>query len=158
MLKRNKILITLLLISIVIGLLLYYIFGQEYRYAKKYANQLFDHPLPEKTEVIEKDFEYGVLYGGGPSGSGGYPTVAAYVKLSSELSEEEIFKHYNNNEFEIYFEGDETIEKNSEGKIWYEGKKSTGENLNGKSNKEHPIQFIIQSRTEFSYPFFIDFY
>ncbi|SCB69120.1 Protein of unknown function [Bacillus mycoides] len=80
------------------------------------------------------------------------------MKLSSELSKEEIFKHYNNNEFEIYFEGDETIEKNSEGKIWYEGKKSTGENLNGKSNKEHPIQFIIQSRTEFSYPFFIDFY
>lgn len=44
------------------------------------------------------------------------------MKLSSELSKEEIFKHYNNNEFEIYFEGDETIEKNSEGKIWYEGK------------------------------------
>ena len=156
--KRNGCLIFALLILIGFCSLSYFIFGQEYRYAKKHANQLFDYPLPPKTEVIDKDFDYGVLYGGGPWGSGGHPTVAAYMKLSSELSEKEIFEHYNEDRFEIYFDGNEEIKKNSSGKIWYEGNKSTGENLNDESNEGEPIQFIIQIRGVFSYPLFIDFY
>ena len=156
--KRNGCLIFVLLILIGFCLLFYFIFGQEHRYAKNHANQLFDYPLPPKTEVIDKDFDYGVLYGGGPWGSGGHPTVAAYMKLSSELSEKEIFEHYNEDRFEIYFEGNEDIKKSSDGKIWYEGDKSTGENLKNESNEGDPIKFIIQIRGSFSYPFFIDFY
>lgn len=146
------------MILISIGSLSYYIFGQEYRYAKSFSKQLIEYPLPAKTQVIEKNFDYGVLYGGGPKGSGGYPTVAVYMILSSELSEKEIFEYYNKGKFEIYFEGNEDIKKNSDGKVWYEGNKSTGENLNGESNENDPIKFIIQIRKEFSYPFFIDFY
>lgn len=108
--------------------------------------------------MIEKYFDYGVLYGGGPWGSGGYPTVVAYMKLSSELSEKELFNHYNKNKFEIFFEDSEIIEKNREGKKWYEGQNSTGKNLSYKINKNDPINFIVQYRKEFSYPFFIDFY
>ena len=80
------------------------------------------------------------------------------MKLSSELSEKEIFEHYNEDRFEIYFEGNEDIKKNSYGKVWYEGDKSIGENLNDESNEGDPIKFIIQIRGVFSYPFFIDFY
>ncbi|MDT0150197.1 hypothetical protein [Priestia aryabhattai] len=154
--KKLK-LLSICLVLIGISFLSYYIFGQEHRYAKRYAYQLFDYPLPQKTKVIEKDFDHGVLYGGGPWGSGGRPTVAAYMKLSSELSQKEIFNYYHKNQFEIYFDGDEIIKKSSKGKIWYEGKNAIGENLSNKSNKGTPIQFIIQSRKEFSYPFFISF-
>ncbi|WP_130805595.1 hypothetical protein [Senegalia massiliensis] len=155
---KNKKLFIVLLISITIILLLYYVFGQGHRYAKSYANRLFAYQLPEKTKIIEKDFDYGVLYGGGPRGSGGYPTMVAHMKLSSELSEKEIFNHYNKNKFEIFFEGYETIKKNSEGKKWYEGQKSTGKTLSDEMNKDEPINFIVQYRTEFNYPFFIDFH
>ncbi|KYG33647.1 hypothetical protein [Priestia endophytica] len=154
--KKLK-LITVCLVLIGIGSLSYYIFGQEHRYAKRYAHQLFDYPLPPKTKIMEQDFDHGVLYGGGPSGSGGYPTVAAYMKLSSELSEKEIFDYYHKKHFEIYFEGDETMEKDSKGRIWYEGKNAVKENLSIENNKGRPIKFIIQSKKEFSYPFFISF-
>lgn len=150
-------LLSICLVLISISSLSYYIFGQEHRYAKRYAYHFFDYPLPQKTKVIEKDFNHGVLYGGGPWGSGGRPTVAAYMKLSSELSQKEIFNYYHKNRFELYFDGDETIEKSSKGKIWYEGENATAENLSNKRNKETPIQFIVQSRKEFSYPFFISF-
>lgn len=39
-----------------ISLLSYYVFGQESRYAKKYANELFDYPLPTETVVLEKGY------------------------------------------------------------------------------------------------------
>lgn len=116
---NNKKLYTMISISIAIILLLYYLLGQEHRYAKIYSNELFDYELPKKTKVIEKDFDYGVLYGGGPTGNGGYPTVVAYMKLSSELSEQDIFNHYNKNKFEIFFEGFEIIEKNIQGKLLF---------------------------------------
>lgn len=154
--KKLK-LLSICLVLIGIGSLSYYIFGQEHRYAKRYAHQFFDYPLPQKTKVMEKGFDHGVLYGGGPSGSGGYPTVASYMKLSSELSEKEIFDYYHKKQFEIYFEGDATMEKDSKGRIWYEGEDAVKENLSIENNKERPIQFIIQSKKEFSYPFFISF-
>ncbi|MEH7239361.1 hypothetical protein [Bacillus sp. JJ1562] len=141
------------------GLLLFYIFfGQGYVYAKKYANRLLEYKLPEKTEVIEQDFSYGVLFGGGPRGSGGYPTLVTYQKISTRLSEKEIFEHYNTNDFEIYFEGTEELKKNSYNKIWYEGYMKSEDVLSSEENNEEPIEVIIQYRTEFSYPFFIDLY
>lgn len=154
----NKKLYTMILISIAIILLFYYVLGQGHRYAKLYSSELFYYELPKKTKIIEKNFDYGVLYGGGPTGSGGYPTIVAYMKLSSELSEQAIFTHYNGREFEIFFEGSEIIKKNIHGKIWYEGEKSKGEELSEETNENNPIKFIVQYRTEFSYPFFVDFY
>lgn len=85
---------------LIIGFLIYALFSQEYLYAKSFAAELYDYPLPEKMKVIKKDFDYGVLFGGKPSGSGGYPTVAAYIEIESELSEKELYDYYNkDNEF-----------------------------------------------------------
>jgi hypothetical protein len=141
------------------ALFMFYVFvGQEYVYAKKYAKTLLEYELPEKTEVVVKDFDYGVLYGGGPWGSGGRPTVVAYKRISTELSEKEIFEHYNANNFEIYFEGTEELKKNGNNQIWYEGNIKNEDSLSAEDNNEAPIKVIIQYRTEFSYPFIIDFY
>ncbi|MCM3768770.1 hypothetical protein [Neobacillus niacini] len=87
-------------------------------------------------------------------GSGGRPTVAAYKRISTELSEKEIFEHYNTNNFEIYFEGTEELKKNGNDQIWYEGYMKNENVL----SPEEQIEVIIQYRTEFSYPFFIDLY
>lgn len=149
-------------IFILVGLCvlcMFYVFvGQEYVYAKKYANRLLEFELPEKTKVIEQGFDYGVLYGGGPSGSGGYPTLVTYKKILTELSEKEIFEHYNTNDFEIYFEGTEELNKNFNNQVWYEGYIKSEDILSIEENSEEPVEVIIQYRTEFSYPFFIDFY
>jgi hypothetical protein len=136
----------------------YIFFGQEYVYAKKYADKLLDYQLPEKTKALEEEFDYGVLYGGGPWGSGGRPTVVAYKRISTELSEKEIYKHFDTNDFEIYFDGLEEIKVNSKGQMWHEGTTKDANVLSSKSNKKKPLEVIIQYRTEFSYPFFIDLY
>lgn len=136
----------------------YVLVGQEYVYAKKYANRLLKFELPEKTEVIEQDFDYGVLYGGGPWGSGGRPTVVAYKRISTELSEKEIDKHYDTNDFEIYFDGLEDLKVNSNGQLWYEGTIKDKNVLSSQRNENKKMEVIIQYRSEFSYPFFIDFY
>lgn len=97
-----------------VGICMFYIFnGQEYDYAKKNANTLLEFELPKKTKVLKEEFDYGVLYGGGPWGSGGRPTVVAFQRISTELSEKEIHKHYDTNGFEIYFDGLEDINVNS---------------------------------------------
>lgn len=102
--------------------------------------------------MLDQGFDYGVGYGGGPSGSGGRPTVVAYKKLYSKLSEKEGDDYYKKRGFEIYFEGDKEINKTSDGKkTWYEGK--THENLRTKDNTEETIEFIIQARTEFTSAF-----
>ncbi|PLR91940.1 hypothetical protein [Bacillus sp. T33-2] len=125
---------------------------------RKYADKLLEYKVPEKTEVIEQDFDYGVIYGGGPWGNGGYPTLVAYKRILTELSEKEIFDHYNTKDFEIYFKGAEELKKNNNNQIWYEGYIKKEDALSTEENNEHPIEVIIQYRTEFSYPFFIDFY
>ncbi|MFL0366175.1 hypothetical protein ACH0BF_24600 [Pseudobacillus sp. 179-B 2D1 NHS] len=155
-----KVLITVPFVFVAICILfLFYVFvGQEYVYAKKYANRLLDFELPEKTEVIEQDFDYGVLYGGGPWGSGGYPTVVVNIRILTKLSEKAIFEHYKSKDFEIYFEGTEELKKNSKNQIWYEGLVKEEDALSTEENNEAPIEVIIQYRTEFSYPFFIDLY
>ncbi|GEM_PF-4451028 len=58
--KTKKIAIVSILI-LLSGSLLYVLFGQEYLYAKSFASELYEYPLPDKTKVIEKDFAYGVL-------------------------------------------------------------------------------------------------
>ncbi len=159
--KRSvKVLLAVPFVFVTICILfLFYVFvGQKYIYAKKYANELLEFKLPEQTEVIEQDFDYGVLYGGGPWGSGGYPTVVAYKKIVTKLSEKEIYKHYQSKEFEIYFNGTEELKRNSSNQIWYEGIMKDKDSLSIEQNNEEPIEVIIQYRTEFSYPLFIDLY
>ncbi|MBP2242303.1 hypothetical protein J2Z40_002877 [Cytobacillus eiseniae] len=159
--KRNVkwiITVTILLIGLFILFMVYVFVGQEYVYAKKYANRLLEFELPIKTTVIDQDFDYGVIYGGGPWGNGGYPTLVVYQKVITELSEREIFEHYNSEDFEIYFEGTEELQKNNNNQIWYEGSIKEKTILNTESNSNEPIEAIIQYRTEFSYPFFIDLY
>lgn len=156
--SRWKKIIAISILGLCIAFLFYVFVGQQYLYAKKYSNILFEYELPEKTEVIEQDFGYGVLYGGGPWGSGGRPTVAAYQKLSTRLSEKEIFQHYNTNDFEIYFNGTEELMRDSGNQIWYEGEQKSERTLSSKGNDSEPIEVIIQFRTEFSYPFFIDLF
>ncbi|MFC7321477.1 hypothetical protein ACFQMN_11345 [Halobacillus campisalis] len=158
--RRRKIIISLciLLGTCVLLFMLYIFVGQEYVYAKKYADTLLEFDIPEKTEVIERDFDYGVLYGGGPWGSGGYPTVVAYQQVKTNLSERDLFEHYNTKDFEIYFEGTEEVQKNGKDQIWYEGSIKNKRALSAEENNEQAIEAVIQYRKEFSYPFFIDLY
>lgn len=148
----------LIIILAVICMFFYIISSQEQEYAKKYANKLLEFELPEKTKVLKEEFDYGVLYGGGPWGSGGRPTVVAYTRISTELSEKEIYKHYNTNGFEIFFDGLEDMIVNSKQQIWYEGTIKDENSLSSKRNEETPLEAIIQYRTEFNYPLFIDLY
>lgn len=81
--KSKKIAIAFISI-VLIGVLIYALFDQEYLYAKSFADELYDYPLPGKTKIVDKNFDYGVLFGGGPSGSGGYPIVASFIEIESE--------------------------------------------------------------------------
>lgn len=154
---------------LIIGFLAYALFGQKYLYAKSFASALYEYPLPNETKVIEKNFDYGVLFGGGPSGSGGYPTVASYIEIESELSEKELYDYYNKDNvfsapgedtkrigFELYFEGHYEKQIENE-KIWIEGDTQPNQ-LSSERNDGSPIKAIVQIRTEFTYPFFIDFF
>ncbi|MGE6206337.1 hypothetical protein [Guptibacillus hwajinpoensis] len=135
----------LLVISIfVFSVFIYYIYGQEYRYAKKIANNLFELSIPEKTVLLEKGYDYGQFYGGGPTGNGGYPTVVVYMKISSSLSEQEIFDYYNQDDIEVYF--DWWVEE-ERGKEWYEGIKPKPQKLSDKENINKTIKVVIQKRS-----------
>ncbi|MGE7185345.1 hypothetical protein ACQKKK_15455 [Peribacillus sp. NPDC006672] len=134
----------------------YDFFSKDKKTAEEFANKLYSYPLPPDTEIIDKGFDYGVSYGGGPWGSGGQPTVVAYMKLSSELSERKLIDYYKINsslkDFEVYFKGDEEIIETFDGKkSWYEGK--TPSNPSKKSNEGEPIELIVQKRTIFESPF-----
>lgn len=131
-------------------------FNHDKRAAKDFAEEFYAIPLPPKTKIIDQDFNYGVYYGGGPWGSGGRPTVVAYKKLSSELSEKDLVDRYTSNPplegVEIYFKWDEkdTTTAGSE-KKWFEGempKQPSTEN-----HKGSPIEVVIQSREEFESAF-----
>lgn len=154
---------------LLIGFFIYALFGQGYLYAKFFASKLYAYPLPDKTKVADRNFDYGVLFGGGPSGSGGYPTVASFIEIESELSEKELYDYYNKDNvfsvpgeerkrvgFELYFEG-HYEEQNEDGKVWIEGETQPKE-LSSERNEGSPIKAMVQIRSEFSYPFFIDFY
>ncbi|MGA9289186.1 MAG: hypothetical protein WBV93_12680 [Anaerobacillus sp.] len=98
--------LSLFLILIIFGIIvsLSYVFGQEDRYAKQFAYEFFERSLPTKTVLIERGYDYDYIYGGGPSGNGGNPTVVAYMKLSSTLSEKELVDYYNRQDIEVYFD------------------------------------------------------
>ncbi|WP_110926128.1 hypothetical protein [Bacillus massiliglaciei] len=167
--KKRLLIITLPVLPwFAVGFVLYVLFGQKYMYAKSFASELYHYPLPKETKMVDKNFDYGVLFGGGPSGNGGYPTVVSYIEVESDLSRAELYDYYNkenvfsapdsddkNVGFEIYFDGyQKKIEEN--GKVWYKRDGNPG-TLSSKKG-EGKTKAIIQIRTEFSYPFFIDWY
>lgn len=147
---------------------LYVLFGKEYLYAKSFTSKHYEYPLPDKIKVIKKDFAYGVLFGGEPSGSGGYSTVASYIVLESELSEKDLYNYYNKDnvipipgEIQRKLALKYTLQFtiiNKIKKIRYGLKGIQSLKNNSQRNEGQPIKAIVQIRTEFSYPFFIDFY
>lgn len=135
----------LLVISILVfSVFVYYIYGQEYRYAKEFANELYEYSIPPNTVLIEKGYDFAYNYGGGPRGNGGYPTVVAFMKLSSSLSEQEIFNYYDQDDIEVYFDWWVEEEK---GKEWYEGIKPKPQKLSDKENINKTIKVVIQKRS-----------
>ena len=112
--KRIWILVSLT----IIGFILYALIGERYLYSRSFASKLYKYPLPPKTKVVNKDFDYEVFYGGGPWRNGGRPTVAAFMEIESELDAKELYDYYNKNDvflepgsdkkrigLELYFDG-----------------------------------------------------
>lgn len=149
--NKFKILIILLTILAIVCLAVSF-FSQDKKNAEEFAKKFFSTPLPPETKELDRGFDFGVAYGGGPWGSGGRPTVVVFQKFYSELSEKEVHEYYKEKGVEIYFDGDEELKKTSDGKrFWNEGKER--KNLSTKDNTEEPIKFIIQIRKEFTSAF-----
>lgn len=142
----------------VVGFILYALVGERYLYAKNIAHDLYHYPLPAHTKIVEKNFDYGVFFPNGPTGSGGYPTVVAFIEIESELSRKELYNYYNENtlpendevKFEIYFE-DSQKKIEVDGKVFYERSGSPG-SLSSEVTKGEKTKAIIQIKKEFSHP------
>ncbi|MFP3729050.1 hypothetical protein U8V72_28080 [Priestia filamentosa] len=156
MFRKYKRWITAVVALAIVGWL-YYFISHDGRVAKDFANKLYDTPLPPETRIIDKGYDYGVLYGGGPWGSGGHPTVVAYIKISSRLSEKELVNYYSTlpelrtiNGYEVYFKGYAKRNKrfNEGSRSWYEG--TLPAHFNKKRNEKEPIEVIVQVRTTFT--------
>jgi len=50
------------------------------------------------------------------------------------------------------------IRRNNNGQFWYEGTIKDKNVLSSQRNENKKMEVIIQYRSEFNYPFFIDFY
>ncbi len=72
------------------------------------------------------------------------------MKLSSTLSEKELFHYYNRQDLEVYFDWWVEVE---EGKKWYEGVTPTLKKLSDEANNEKPINVIIQKRSSLVTPY-----
>jgi hypothetical protein len=166
--KKKALIITLTCLPYVaIGFIVYVLFGERYLYARSFASDLYHYPLPAQTKIINRNFDYGVFFAGGPSGSGGYPTIVAFIEIESKLSSKEIYNYYDKDNvfsapgsenktigFEIYFE-DQQNRREENGKVWYE-KDGGPVTLTTERKGEKPTKAIIQIKTEYSHPLFID--
>ncbi|MGG4268235.1 hypothetical protein [Peribacillus simplex] len=157
MFKRYRWWMVGLVLSIV-AFFFYDLLSEDKQTVEEFANNFFSYTLPTKPKIIEKGYDYGVSFGGGPWGNAGQPTAVAFMKLSSELSEKELMDYYeiDNNKslkgFEVYFKSDEEIRETFDGKhSWYEG--TTSSNPSKESNKGEPIEFILQKRMVFDSSF-----
>ena len=45
----------------IIGFILYALIGERYLYSRSFASEVYKYPLPPKTKVVNKDFDYGVF-------------------------------------------------------------------------------------------------
>ncbi|RAS73187.1 hypothetical protein [Priestia endophytica] len=155
MLKRYKWGVLLLILALSV-LWSYNALNHDRNTARKFANKLFSYPLPPKTEITAKGFDYEVLYEGEFFKKGDPFTVVAYIRLSSELSEKELMDYYNRNNdgfsdisplkgSEVHFERGQKIQEVLIGKK--KGYKKS--NLSKKSTEGNRIEFIVQVRNIF---------
>lgn len=94
---------TIIIMCLVIGLLFiswvfHYFNTYHIKNLDKFSGNLFNYPLPPQTVILEKE-KYGGsnwVYGGS---SGGYWNVVAIIKLSTQLSKQEIIDYYKDVKF-----------------------------------------------------------
>ncbi|MBG9813717.1 hypothetical protein [Priestia endophytica] len=129
----------------------YHFLNYEREVAKNFADKLFSYPLPPKTEITDKGFDYEVLYGEDLWESKDQPTVVAYMRLSSKLSEKELMDYYKeNNDVESgvsSLKGFEVkVEEEIENRATFMGEKDWYEelNVNKRNNEENPLELIVQ--------------
>lgn len=127
----------------------YHFLNYEREVAKNFADKLFSYPLPPKTEITDKGFDYEVLYGEDLWESKDQPTVVAYMRLSSKLSEKELMDYYKeNNDVESgvsSLKGFEVkVEEEIENRATFMGEKDWYEELNKGNNEENPLELIVQ--------------
>ncbi|MCM3537888.1 hypothetical protein [Priestia endophytica] len=129
----------------------YHFLNYEREIAQNFADKLFSYPLPPKTEITDKGFDYEVLDGEGLWWSKDQPMVVAYIRLSSKLNEKELMDYYKENidvgsdvsslkGFEINFEEEiENLATFTDEKDGYEEL-----NVNKRNNEENPLELIVQ--------------
>jgi len=127
----------------------YHFLNYEREVAKNFADKLFSYPLPPKTEITDKGFDYEVLYGEDLWESKDQPTVVAYMRLSSKLSEKELMDYYKeNNDVESgvsSLKGFEVkVEEEIENRATFMSEKDWYEELNKRNNEENPLELIVQ--------------
>lgn len=52
----------------IIAFFFYNLLSEDKQAVEEFANEFFSYTLPTKTKIIEKEYDYGVSYGGGPWG------------------------------------------------------------------------------------------
>ncbi|MBP3950225.1 hypothetical protein [Bacillus suaedae] len=150
-----------------------YITTDQDRVSKRFAQQLFDYPIPTQTTLIEEK-----QYNGHPWGSisSGEWVVVVYQRFSTSLSKEEIISYYKKAglfEFpkgdvkgvipQLYFEGD-MIRVTEDKGIYYEsndgGKKPLYSYFNDEdniilkelgNNNEQEYEYVIQLISGFDF-------
>lgn len=76
------------------------------RVSKRFAEHLFEYPLPEETSLISKHQFNGKNFLDG-GGSGGYWDVVAIMELRTALTKEEVLAYYQNAELFPFPKGEQ---------------------------------------------------
>jgi len=156
--------ISLLAIFVLLICLLVNYLAKPDRISSKFAENLFDYPLPKETTLIEKKQYNGRNWVSG--GSGGYWEVVAYIRLNTKLTKSEIIQYYRDaGEFpfpdgkgrgvpvEIYFEDDRTLVEERQGN-YYTTKKGSHQSIDKMNVNEQAgvsNEVIVQIVSGFKY-------
>lgn len=157
--------ISLLAIVVLFACLIVFYLGKPDRISDKFAENLFDYPLPKETTLIEKEQYNGRNWVDG-GGSGGYWNVVAFMKLHTQLSKSEIIQYYKAaGEFpypdskmrgvhvEIYFEDNRKLVNEKEGAYYLTegGSHQTVDNMDAKEQLGISSEVIVQIVSGFKY-------
>lgn len=172
--KKSYVTIAIIALCAIIATVIY-AFTEKERYSKEFAQNLFEYSLPPHTKVLEKQYFYGYSFGH-LLGSGGYMPVVASMKLSTNLSQEEILNYYKNAplfpfpnsnkkgvELEVYFTGESKTHKTKDG-YYFTGKDDSLKRISSyKGTRGHTSspedknqQYILQISSSFDYTFRLD--
>ncbi|SDT56624.1 hypothetical protein SAMN05444162_5015 [Paenibacillaceae bacterium GAS479] len=160
-----KTLFSLTIVVLIIVLIVVYI-GKPERVSNRFAQNLFNYPLPAETTLLEKKQYNGRNWVGG--GSGGYWSVIAYIKLNTKLSQREIVRYYklagefpypdpDNNirgvQPEIYFEDNRKLIEASEGTYYLteRGSHQAVETIDKMDQEGAANEVIVQIVSGFKY-------